>query len=199
MDHWDPLLINKLAAKRPILLIDNAGVGRSEGAISEDYAGWAKHYADVVLALGITKVDVMGFSMGGAAAQMLALNYSELVRRVILAGTFPSVGEGVTTAELGPYYKYRGAVTPEEKKEAFINAFFDASDSSRAAGVAAWDRITSARSHRSEYVDIEGSDKQSKAFIKFLDPEQAAHGSYGRLEELKKPVLIANGESSANC
>ncbi|KAL5378166.1 hypothetical protein DPSP01_009277 [Paraphaeosphaeria sporulosa] len=32
-DHWDPTFINPLAATRPILLLDNSGVGRSEGAI----------------------------------------------------------------------------------------------------------------------------------------------------------------------
>ncbi|KHN96065.1 hydrolase, alpha/beta hydrolase fold family [Metarhizium album ARSEF 1941] len=31
MDHWDPALINPLAARRPVVLIDDAGVGRSRG------------------------------------------------------------------------------------------------------------------------------------------------------------------------
>src|SRR5271170_593099 len=42
MDWWDPAFINPLAAKRPILFIDNAGVGRSEGTVPESFLGWAK-------------------------------------------------------------------------------------------------------------------------------------------------------------
>jgi len=53
----------------------------------------------IIEALGITKIDLLGFSMGGMAAQMIALNAPHLVRRLILASTGPSVGEGV---ERGP-------------------------------------------------------------------------------------------------
>lgn len=42
MDHWDPTFINPLAARRPIIILDNAGVGRSEGQIPTSFAGWAQ-------------------------------------------------------------------------------------------------------------------------------------------------------------
>src|SRR4051812_35985445 len=37
-DHWDPLLINALAAIRLVILIDNAGAGKSGGEVPEQYA-----------------------------------------------------------------------------------------------------------------------------------------------------------------
>jgi len=40
MDHWDPLLINKPSATRPILLIDNSGVGLSGGEVAQTFEGW---------------------------------------------------------------------------------------------------------------------------------------------------------------
>ena len=35
MDSWDPAVINALADSRPVLVFDNAGVGKSSG---DDYA-----------------------------------------------------------------------------------------------------------------------------------------------------------------
>lgn len=194
MDHWDPALINPLAEARPVLLIDNAGVGRSEGQVPKTFAGWAQHYIDVVVALGIGKVDVLGFSMGGCVAQLVALNAPRgLVRRLVLCGTTPSTGAGVVTAPLGPFNQLKAAVTETQQKDAFLATFFRASQSSQTAGEAAWARITSARRHRSDYVAPEGAHRQAVAFAKFMDPKQASTASYDRFAHLDLPVLVANG------
>ena len=135
MDHWDPALINPLAEARPVLLIDNAGVGRSGGEVPKTFAGWAKHYIDVISSLGMRQVDVMGFSMGGCVAQLVALNAPEgMVRRLVLCGTTPSIGEGVTTAPLGPFNQLKAAATDHEQKLAFLSTFFTDSDRSQTAG-----------------------------------------------------------------
>ena len=43
-------------------------------------------------ALGLTEIDVLGFSIGGFVAQELALIRPQLVRRLVLAGTGPQGG-----------------------------------------------------------------------------------------------------------
>ena len=48
-----------------------------------------------IRALGLEKVDLLGFSLGGGVAQMVALQAPELVRRMILAGTGPRGGGGI--------------------------------------------------------------------------------------------------------
>lgn len=194
MDHWDPALINPLAARRPVVLIDNSGVGRSEGEVAKTFAGWAANYINVMEALGIRRADVMGFSMGGCVAQMVALNAPKLVRSLILCGTIPSTGHGVTTAPLGPFNQLKAAVTAEEQRKAFLDSFFHTSERSQAAGMAAWDRIVDARSNRSDYVDAQNAHRQAVSFAKFMDPKQARDASYDRFHELQLPVLIANGE-----
>jgi pimeloyl-ACP methyl ester carboxylesterase len=195
MDHWDPALISPLAAARPVLLIDNAGVGRSGGTVPKTFEGWARHYIDVVTALDIRQVDVLGFSMGGCVAQLVALNAPRgLVRRLVLCGTTPSTGPGVVTAPLGPFNQLKAAATDLQQKDAFLASFFAASKRSQAAGEAAWARITSARSHRSDYVPAEGAHRQAIAFAKFMDPKQASAASYDRFALLDLPVLIANGK-----
>jgi len=64
MDFWDPALINALAARRPVIIFDNAGVGKSSGDIPPTYQGWADNVITFVEALGIEQIDPLGFSMG---------------------------------------------------------------------------------------------------------------------------------------
>ncbi|KAM5343155.1 hypothetical protein ACJ41O_014121 [Fusarium nematophilum] len=194
MDHWDPSLVNPLSARRPVILIDNAGVGRSSGQVPKDFPAWAHHYVSVLRALGIPLFDVMGFSMGGCVAQLVALNYPKLVRKLILCGTTPSGGEGVVSAPLGPFNQLKAADTDEEQKEAFLMSMFNTSERSRAAGEAAWRRISEARGgQRSRHVDAANAHRQAIAFAKFMDRRGAKEASYDRFEELRLPVLIANG------
>ncbi|KAM0548124.1 hypothetical protein ACHAPJ_010045 [Fusarium lateritium] len=194
MDHWDPAFINPIAAKRPIITIDNAGVGRSGGEVPKRFAQWAQHYIDVLRAIGVNQTDVLGFSMGGCVAQLVALNGRGLVRRLILCGTMPSSGEGtVAASSLEPFNRLKAAETEEEQKEAFLSGMFNTSDKSRVAGEAAWKRITGARRDRTNHVDPTNSHRQAIAFAKFMDSKHAKDASYDRLEELSIPVLIANG------
>src|ERR1700722_12261746 len=44
----------------------------------------AEHAADFVKALGLSQVDLLGFSIGGYIAQTLTLRHPELIRRLIL-------------------------------------------------------------------------------------------------------------------
>ncbi|KAK3937432.1 putative aminoacrylate hydrolase-like protein [Diplogelasinospora grovesii] len=201
MDHWDPALINPLAASRPVILLDNSGVGSSGGDVPKSFAGWAQNVIDVASALGVRQMDVFGFSMGGCCAQMVALNAPlGLVRRLILAGTTPSSGPGVkrfhSTAEMAPFVKLSTAQTEAEQRAAFLATFFPvASRRSQAAGEESWRRIMAARpsSTRTPQLDGKSAKRQGAAFANFMDPGQARDGSFERLKELQIPVLIANG------
>ncbi|CAG7564215.1 unnamed protein product [Fusarium equiseti] len=194
MDHWDPALINPIAAKRPVIMIDNAGVGRSEGEVPKQYFMWAQYYINVLRALEVKQTDVMGFSMGGCVAQLVALNGKDLVRRLILCGTMPSSGEGTVSApDLTPFNLLLAAKTEEEQKNAFMVSMFGVSEKSKAAGEEVWKRITGARKDRTDHVEVGNARRQAIAFAKFMDPKQAKDASYDRLGELTIPVLIANG------
>lgn len=105
MDDWDPALINAIAEKGTVLLLDNAGVGRSSGQVPTVFAGWAENVIVLLKALIISEIDLLGFSRGGAAAQMVALNGGDLARarRLFLAGTGPSLGPSRVDAHVGPY------------------------------------------------------------------------------------------------
>ena len=91
MDHWDPLFLNTLASKREVIIFDESGVGRSSGTVPVTFQGCADDLIAFVNALGIAKIDLLGFSMGGIAVQMVALTAPQLVRKLIVAGTTASV------------------------------------------------------------------------------------------------------------
>jgi pimeloyl-ACP methyl ester carboxylesterase len=60
MDHWDPAVTDGFAQDRPVLLFDNAGV-----ETPKTIEAMADHAAAFVRALGLSQVDVLGFSIGG--------------------------------------------------------------------------------------------------------------------------------------
>ena len=100
MDDWDPKVTNGLAADREVILFDNAGVGGSSGKTPPNVAEMTKYCVDFCGALNLTTVDVVGFSLGGMIAQQLAFEHPGMVRRMILLGTGPRGGEGMTFTEL---------------------------------------------------------------------------------------------------
>src|SRR5437016_2481439 len=99
LDNWDPELTNALAEGRELILFDNAGVGRSSGAVPVTVAGMAKHAVAFLEGLSVGACDVLGFSLGGMVAQQLALDRPKLLRRLILVGTAPRGGEEVMHLE----------------------------------------------------------------------------------------------------
>src|SRR5260221_8969472 len=93
MDNWDPMVTDGLAAGRPVILFDNAGVAASTGETPETIEAMGDGAAAFVHGLGLGEVDVLGFSIGGCVAQALALRHAELVRRLVLVGTIPRGGD----------------------------------------------------------------------------------------------------------
>ncbi|KAL6695567.1 Alpha/Beta hydrolase protein [Trichoderma pleuroticola] len=197
MDHWDPALIDPLAAKRPVILIDPPNSGRSGGHFPSTVAQFAQYFISIIKALGLKQVDVMGFSGGGFNAQMIALNAPKLVRHLILSATTASDGDGVQLGPPAVRQKLQTAVTVDEHKDAFISTFFTGSAQGQAAGHAAWERITTGRQNRSDWASLESAEEQNVALFNFNDPNNAKDGSYDWLHELQMPVLIATGSDDA--
>ncbi len=89
---WEPLRA-ALPPDLGTIAYDAPGCGGSEparGPLSvSDQAALA---AGVVRALGLTQLDVLGFSFGGMVAQQLARDAPDLVRRLVLVSTGFGVG-----------------------------------------------------------------------------------------------------------
>src|SRR5271154_2094447 len=132
MDHWDPLVTDGLAARREVILFDNAGVSSTSGKVPESAEEMAANAAAFIRALGLSKVDILGFSLGGMVAQALTLAEPDLVRRLVLVGTGPRGGEGMAT--LTPEAQAVFGATYANPDEAWLGAFFTPTEASQAAG-----------------------------------------------------------------
>ncbi|MCX4571862.1 alpha/beta hydrolase [Streptomyces sp. NBC_01571] len=186
MDDWDPLLVDALAEERPVILFDNAGIGRSGGRTQGTVTEMAQAAAAFITAVARGPVDVIGFSLGGYVAQRLALGFPEVVRRVVLAGTGPGAGEGILPSkpQVGPL---RSA--PQMDLAALRVLFFTESGAGIRAGDGLWER-THRRANREPEVSPDSYGQQIEAIKHFSTGGDTAYPELGRLHH---PVLVANG------
>src|SRR5260370_25278412 len=85
-------------------------------------------------ALGLPKVDVLGFSIGGFVAQEITVQAPDLVRRLVLVGTGPRSGEGMAT--LTPEAQEIFGATYDEPDHLWLRVHFTRSEKGPAAGPA---------------------------------------------------------------
>src|SRR5246127_2393607 len=97
MDYWDPTVTDGLARDREVILFNNAGVSSSSGEVPTTFEQMGTNAIAFSRAIGLNKVDVLGFSIGGMVAQEITLQAPDLVRKLILVGTGPRGGEGMAS------------------------------------------------------------------------------------------------------
>ena len=95
MDSWDPSVTDGLARSCEVILFNNAGIASSSGEVPATFAEMAKSAGVFIDALGLTKVDVLGFSIGSMIAQNVALERPDLVRKLVIVGSGPRNGDGI--------------------------------------------------------------------------------------------------------
>jgi pimeloyl-ACP methyl ester carboxylesterase len=59
LDNWNPAVTDPLASARDVILFDNAGIGRSTGAVPQTIARMAMHALAFLDGLGIERCDVL--------------------------------------------------------------------------------------------------------------------------------------------
>ena len=72
MDYWDPAITDGLARNREVILFNNAGVSSSSGKVPASFPEMGANAIAFIKAIGLTKADVLGFSIGGMVAQEIA-------------------------------------------------------------------------------------------------------------------------------
>jgi len=189
MDHWDPAVTNGFAKEREVILFNNAGVSSSSGEVPTTIAGMGANAIAFIKGLGLTKVDVLGFSIGGFVAQEITLRAPDLVRNLVLVGTGPRGGPGM------------GALTPEAQKifsatydpadHLWLAVHFTASKASQAAGHEFLKRLRL----RSKDRDPDVNEKVAPAQIEAIGKWGAAQKAFDYLKAIKQPTLVINGSN----
>ncbi|MGL4322387.1 MAG: alpha/beta fold hydrolase [Paracoccaceae bacterium] len=85
--NWG-VIARHLASTRDVYCVDQRNHGHSPRHASNSYPDMAADLAEVIRHLG-APMDVLGHSMGGKAAMMLALTEPRLIRRLIVADIAP--------------------------------------------------------------------------------------------------------------
>ena len=184
IDAWDPAVVNALAADRPVIAFDNAGVGLSTAQTPDNVATMARDAVDFINVLGLSEVDLLGFSLGGCVAQQIAAEHGRLVRKLILVGTAPKGGEEHLLAVLQEAFSQTGAPDPR------LPLFFTKSSASRSSGLAFLKRTQVRKNDRDIDNGSAVTDPQAKALITWCatpDPEHAI------LRAIRQPTLVASG------
>ncbi len=184
IDAWDPAVVNALAADRPVIAFDNAGVGRSTGRTPDNVAAMARDAVDFIDLLCLAEVDLLGFSLGGCIAQQIAAEHGRLVRKLILVGTAPKGGEEHVLAVLQEAFSQTDAPDPR------LPLFFTKSSASRSAGLAFLKRTKVRKDDRDTDNGTPVTDSQAKALIAWCaipDPEHAI------LHAIRQPTLVVSG------
>src|SRR3954470_24484765 len=187
LDNWDPRIVDGIAARHRVITFDNRGVGASSGSTPTTIEQMASDAVAFIRARGFDQVDLLGFSMGGMIAQVIAQQHPGLVRKMILAGTGPAGGEGIEKVTRISYLDTaRGLLTRQDPKQ-FL--FFTRTPNGRRAGKEFLARLEERTDDRDKAISVGSFRAQLKAIHRWGEQKPAD------LWEIRQPVLVMNGES----
>ena len=187
LDNWDPRVVDGIAARRRVITFDNRGVGASTGKTPDTIEAMAKDAVTFIRALGLTEVDLLGFSMGGMVAQVIAATEPQLVRKLIIAGTGPAGGEGIkNVTRIAHLDTIRALLTLQDPKQ-FL--FFTRTPNGRRAGKQFLGRLKERTRNRDKAISLRSYGAQLKAIHRWGLAKPAD------LSVITQPVLVANGDN----
>src|SRR5271155_2633910 len=186
MDYWDPAVTDGLAANGEVILFNNAGVSSSSGRVPTSFQEMGANAIAFIKALGLTKVDVLGFSIGGMVAQEIAAQGPDLVRRLILVGTGPR-GADMSTSKSAEIF----AGTYDPPEHLWLAVHFSPSAASRAAGLAFLER-KHRRTDRDSEVSEDAAARQREAIGAYIAGGESVQG---HLKDMRLPTLIVQGSN----
>jgi pimeloyl-ACP methyl ester carboxylesterase len=173
LDDWDPAVVDGLAAARRVIMVDLRGVGASGGTTPDRVEAMAADAVAFIEALGLTKVDLLGFSLGGMVAQEIVQQRPDLIRRIVLAGTSPAGDAGPAEISTVLQNAMQNAAAQGKHPKHFL--FFSPTAASQAAADALLGRLDQRTQNRDTTVTNETN-------------------SSAGLADVRQPVLVVNGD-----
>jgi pimeloyl-ACP methyl ester carboxylesterase len=186
LDDWDPRVVDGFAAKHHVIAFDNRGVGASGGATPATVEEMARDAVAFIRALGLSKVDLLGFSLGGFVAQAIVQEQPDLVRKLIIAGSGPAGGKGISNmgAVLQDALAKAGAAGKHPKN--FL--FFSQTGNGQAAANAFLARLNERKNDRDAAISNATIGAQLTAIHAW------GQGEPSKLSAIHHPVLVVNGD-----
>ena len=186
LDNWDPRVVEGIAAKHRVITFDNRGVGASQGKTPSSVEAMATDAVAFIRALGYDQVDLLGFSMGGFVAQVIAQREPQLVRKLILTGTGPAGGVGIDrVTALTILDILRGAMTFRDAK---FYLFFTGTSNGRSEARSFLKRLKERTDDRDKAITPGSFRAHLKAIRAWADQEPSD------LSGIEHPTFVANGD-----
>lgn len=187
LDDWDPRVIDGIAAHRRVIAFDNRGVGASGGSVPYTVEEMGRDAIAFIRALGLKQVDLLGFSLGGGVAQMIALQAPDLVRRMILAGTGPRGGGGIDEITRVAVIAYLKAALTLSDARNFL--FFPRTPDGKRAAKEYFSRLKERTKDRDRKISLQARRAQLKAIM------NAGVSAPDDLSVITQPVFVVNGDN----
>jgi pimeloyl-ACP methyl ester carboxylesterase len=189
LDNWDPLLVDSLASRREVILFDNAGVGLSGDSTPSTVTEMARDAISFVDALGLERVDLLGYSIGGMVAQEFTLLRPRQVRRLVLAATGPRGGGSYA---LGWAFDIDAPATAQDDGTEGYLGIFSLTESSQGRGREYLSRLQDRTEDRDLPVGLQAQRAQYDALVEWCIPEPS---KLARLTGIRQPTLVASGDN----
>jgi pimeloyl-ACP methyl ester carboxylesterase len=186
LDNWDPRVVDGIAAKHRVITFDNRGVGASSGRVPDTVEAMAHDAVRFIRALGFDQVDILGFSLGGMIAQVIALEEPQLVRKLLLTGTGPAGGEGIDKVTRISNLDVARALLTFRDPKTFL--FFTRTANGKRSAKEFLARLKERTEHRDKAMSLSGYRAQLKAIHRWGRQKPAD------LSVIAQPVLVANGD-----
>ena len=184
-DHraWTKI-ISYLEYPYSIITFDNRDACMSERS-NQPYTikDMADDVAELLHSLDVNKTHIVGYSMGGAIAQEIAISYPNLVDKLILLSTYTS-GDPRGDVIFGSLASVRSKVSTEEFLRLSLPWSFSVDEFKIPGFIESLIKDNSLDEHRQEYSAYE---RQMKATISFE--------SSGRLGNIHAPTLMIFGDA----
>jgi len=188
IDWWDPEFLDLVSADHDVIVFDNVGIGYTTGEPRNSIEGFADGVIEFIDSLGLTQVDLLGWSLGGIVAQRVAITRPELVHKLIVAGSAPGVVPDMpplTDKVLGIMAK------PDADDDDILYLFYPDSDAARTAGRDHLAKVATRLANDGPPVSEAAAMGQLEAVGQVLAvPWDDVRSN---LESIKQPVLYANG------
>jgi pimeloyl-ACP methyl ester carboxylesterase len=186
LDDWDPRVIDGIAARHRVIAFDNRGVGASGGSVPHTVEEMGRDAIAFIRALGLEQVDLLGFSLGGAVAQMVVMQAPELVRRIVLGGTGPRGGGGIDKINRIAAMAYIKAALTLSDPRNFL--FFPRTPEGKRAAKDYLARLKERTENRDKPISMQARRAQLKAI------KNAGVSAPDDLSLITQPVFVANGD-----
>ncbi|WP_237221416.1 alpha/beta fold hydrolase [Rothia nasimurium] len=187
LENWDPRLVDQIGAHHRVIAFDNKGVGGSSGRVPTSIKGMADQALNFIDAMGLTRIKLFSFSLGGFIAQEVVEQRPELVEKLVLTGTGGRGGAGISQVVGVTFADIARALIARTDPKRYL--FFNHDAAGGAAAQEFLDSINARTLDKDQPMSTLGFLTQLAAIYRWGKQPKAQLASF-----ITMPTLIANGD-----